>query len=157
MRHVAAFLLLLLLAPFTSGANLSITAAEVLPTSSTESTQGISGAVIAAGDVVWYDSSTTTWKLFDGNDTTANTGTPRIALTSALVAGQPITVATGQDMTIGATAAASTGVIYVASTTAGKMCPAADLATGNRVTVIGVGKATAKLQLVLSNSGVTYP
>jgi hypothetical protein len=157
MRRYLAAILLFCLAGFCSAANLAITAAEVLPTSSTESTQGISGAVISAGDVVWFDSSSTTWKLFDGNDTSNNTGTPRIALTSALVAGQPITVATGQDITIGATAAASTGIVYVASTTAGKMCPAADLATGNRVTVIGVGKATAKLQLVLNNSGVTYP
>jgi hypothetical protein len=157
MRHFLAAILLVCCAAFAPAANLAITAAEVLPTSSTESTQGISGAVIAAGDIVWFDSSSTTWKLFDGNDTSNNTGTPRVALTSALVAGQPITVATGQDITIGATAAASTGIVYVASTTAGKMCPAADLATGNRVTIIGVGKATAKLQLVLSNSGVTYP
>ncbi len=155
MRHIAALLLLCLLAPFASAANLSITAAEVLPTSDTVVTYGISGAAIAAGDVVWFDGSVQTWKLFDGNDTAANTGTPRVALSSALAAGQPISVATGGSITIGATAAATTGVIYVASTTPGKMAPAADLASGNRVTVIGVAKASNQLALVLANSGVT--
>lgn len=136
-------------------ANLAITATEVLAIASdTVITWGTAGAAISAGDVVYFDGSSQTWKLFDGNDTAANTATPRIALNSP-ASGQPIAVATGGNITIGATAAATTGLTYVASNTPGKMCPEADVSTGNRRTIIGVGKASNQLALVLVNTGVT--
>lgn len=135
-------------------ANLAITAAEVLPTALTQRRAGTAGAAISAGDVVYLDPVTQTYKLFDGNDTGANTYDPCIALNSA-AAGQPLGVAVGGDLTIGATAAAVTGTVYAAGIIAGKMMPVADLASGNRVTIIGVGKASNKLALILANSGVT--
>ncbi len=137
-------------------ANLSITAAEVLPvTGSTAIQYGIAGAAISAGDVCYFENSSATWKLFDSNDVAANTKTPAVALSSAAI-GQPLGLATGGDITIGATAAATTGDVYVASATAGKMAPAAQPeSSGSRLVVIGAAKGSNKMALILSNTGVT--
>ncbi len=136
--------------------DLAITATEVLPVSgSTILASGIAGAAITAGQAVYLDNATSTYKLFDANDTAANTKTPAIAMNSP-ASGQPITVATGGDIVIGATAAATVAKVYVASVTPGGIAPAAQPeATGARVVVIGVAKTGAKLVLILNNTGVT--
>ncbi len=134
---------------------LAITASQVLAiTDDTQVTFGTAGAAITAGQVCYLDPSTQTWKLFDGNDTAANTRTPRIAINSA-GSGQPIALATGGNLTLGAGAAPVAGTVYCADIVAGSIIPAADLASGNRVTIIGVGKASNQIALNLWNSGVT--
>jgi hypothetical protein len=135
-------------------ADLAPAAAEVLPTSTTILAAGIALEAINAGQPCYLDPTTRQYKLFDANDTSRNTETPAIAMNTA-AAGQPIRVATGGDITLGATAAPVAGTIYVASGTVGKIAPAADIVTGWRVNVLGVGKATNKLALILNNSGVT--
>lgn len=134
---------------------LAITASQVLAIADdTVVIWGTAGAAIAAGQVVYLDASTQTWKLFDGNDTAANTRTPRLAINSA-ASGQPVAVSAGGNITIGAAAAPTAGVVYCADIVAGGIIPAADLGSGNRVTIIGVGKASNQIALILWNSGVT--
>ncbi len=134
---------------------LVITASQVLAVADdTQIVFGTAGATITAGQLVYLDPATQTWKLFDGNDTAANTRTPRVAINSA-ASGQPIAVATGGNLTIGAGAAPVVGTVYAADIVPGSIIPVADLASGNRVTIVGVGKASNQLALVLWNSGVT--
>lgn len=49
------------------------------------------------------------------------------------------------------------GEIYVLSGTPGGICPEADLAPGDYVTVIGVGKTSSTIDLDIKRSGVQVP
>jgi hypothetical protein len=136
--------------------DLSITASQVLPDDTGSQAFGTAGTTITAGQVVYLDSATNTWKLFDANDTAANTASPGIALNGAS-SGQPVKVQTSGSPVIGAGAAPSVGVVYVASATPGGIAPSADIVTGWRVAILGVGAATNAIKLSISNSGQTKP
>jgi hypothetical protein len=47
------------------------------------------------------------------------------------------------------------GTIYVQSATAGGIAPAADLASGHHVTILGVATSTTNLEMCLTNSSAT--
>lgn len=120
--------------------DLVITAASVLPGTDTEGAQfeaGIAGASITAGQPVYLDSTTNTYKLADNNDTSAALSVVRGIALHAAATGQPLKIQTRGPITIGATVAS--GSVYVLSATAGGIAPVADLATGNRCTILGVG------------------
>lgn len=122
-------------------ADLSITAANVLPGAGAQISAFTAGANITAGQVVYYDSAAGTVKLADA-DASATAGAFGIALNGAS-AGQPVDVITGGYLTINAVGAK--GVTYYASTTAGGLCPFADLTTGDFATVVAVGVSTTSL------------
>lgn len=133
---------------------LSITASQVIPAADAPLSYGIAGATITAGQVVYLDPTTSSYKLFDANDTAANTKAPVIAVSGGS-AGQRITVQTGKDLTLGAAATMTVGLIYVAGAAPGDIAPAADLAQNWRTTVIGVATSASVIRLILSNSGAT--
>jgi hypothetical protein len=139
-------------------ADLSITATQVQPDTTSGVNNGYyAGATIAAGDVVYVDTSTSTWKLADTNDGGQSTATILgIALCGA-VSGQPVTVQVTGSPTLGAGAAPVVGTIYVLSATPGKIAPAADLATGWRTSIIGVGTTGNKIKLNIFLSGASVP
>ncbi len=132
--------------------DLSITATQVLPDANGATSSGLAGATITAGQAVYLDSATTSWKLFDCNDGAANTGTPGIALNGAS-SGQPIKVQMTGSPTLGAGAAPVLGKVYVASAAAGGIAPSADITTGWRTTILGVGGASNTLVMSVLNSG----
>ncbi|KEA07484.1 hypothetical protein [Rhizobium rhizogenes] len=112
---------------------------------------GTAGEAIVAGKPVYFDSTVNKWKLSDNN----GTGTRQvhgIALNGASL-NQPVSVAKGGDVTIGATLTA--GVAYYLSATAGGICPVADLTTGMDTILIGLAKSTTVLGIGISDSGVT--
>lgn len=123
-------------------ADLTVTASQVLPGAGARFADGTAGVAVTAGQVV-YQSTSDTMLLAD-----ADAGTPAaangrgIALNGASI-GQPVRIQTEGTITLGAGAAPVKGTIYVLSGTAGGICPAADLASGDRVTVLGVGGTTA--------------
>lgn len=135
-------------------ADISITAANVAASSNAVFVRDFkAGATITAGQVVYLDTSTTppTWKLGDAN----GSGTRRptgIALHASL-AGQPLVVQTGGDITIGATLTA--GLTYYLSDTAGGICPVADIGSGEDVVLIGIAKSTTVMNLIFNAPGVT--
>lgn len=133
-------------------ANLSITATNVIPASGYSYQDGIAGATIAAGETVYLDSATDTFKLADSNGTAAASAVRGIALHS-VVSGQPIRVVTGGTVAIGAVMTA--GVSYYQSATAGKLCPYADLTTNDRVVHVGYAATTGNLVLRIFETGVT--
>lgn len=128
--------------------DLSITAASVLAGTNAEIVRGHAGATITAGQAVYLDTASTgEWLLADSDSATVIArGSARfgIALNGA-ADGQPLAVQTGGDITIGATIVA--GVAYYLSDTPGALCPFADLATGDYVTLVGVAKSTTVLAL----------
>ena len=133
-------------------ADLTITAASVLPGSNAKKKTGTAGASITAGQTVYLDSSDNKYKLFDADSATAAARElAGIALNNA-ANGQPLTVQYEGDITIGATVVA--GVTYVGSDTAGGIMPTADVETGDYVTVIGIGISTTQIRMKLIASGV---
>lgn len=128
--------------------DLSITVAQVLPGSADTDVfvYGLAGATITAGQALYLDSVTSTYKPADANASQATAAVAGIATHGALT-GQPIKLQTAGDITLGAGAAPVVSVLYVVSATPGGIAPAADLASGYYTTVLGVGIAGSKLRL----------
>lgn len=135
-------------------ANLTITAASVVPgTGASIDRTKNAGAAITAGQSV-YLASDNTYKLTDADGAAALRPCNGIAVSNAAV-GQPVAVQTGGPITIGATVAV--GTMYAASATAGGVCPIADLTTGAYPTALGFATSTTVIQLNLNYSGVAIP
>lgn len=137
-------------------ADLSVTVAQVLPDTTGTYLDGIAGAAITAGQAVYVDSTTRTVKLADANASALTAAAKGIALHGALT-GQPIRAQRTGTPTIGAAAAPVVGTIYVVSATAGGICPAADLATGHYVTILGVGVTGNKLKMSINVTATAVP
>jgi hypothetical protein len=139
-------------------ANLTITAAEVLQSSTGRVSPGVCGETLAAGDVVYKDSGDSNkLKLGDSNHSTTAKSVIVGIMVNGGAAGQPADYCSKDSgFTIGTTAAPVAGEVYCLSTTAGKLCPLSDFGTANtaRVSIIGVGKAAGGLNLSILNSGV---
>jgi len=135
-------------------ADLTITVTQIVPGSDAQLAYGTAGATITAGQAVYLDAATSTWKLFDANDTATNTYTPGLALNGASST-QAITVQMGGSLTLGAGAAPVLSTIYIASATPGGIAPAADLTSGWVTTILGVGGATNNLKMKVYTSGST--
>ena len=134
-------------------ADLTITAANVVPGADAKLELGFSGGTIVAGKAVYLDGADNKWKLADNNAATAVERKARgIALTGSS-ANQPVVVQLpGGDITIGA--ALTQGVAYYLSATAGGICPVADLSAGMYPQIIGVAKSATVLQLDFTSPGV---
>lgn len=136
-------------------ADLTITAASVVPGSNAViNRQYMAGASVTAGQPVYLDAATNTWKLADANGSAATAEALGVALHAAS-SGQPLAVQTAGDITIGATVAV--GTIYVLSATAGGIAPSADGATGWYTTILGVATTAAIIRLAPNISGVAKP
>lgn len=123
-------------------ADLTVTAANVLFTSGQRENAYNAGASVTAGQAVYFDTTTSTWKLAqcDGTAAEAGSGGVGIALHAA-GNGQPLAVAlNGSLINIGATT--SKAVTYFVSAAAGGVAPQADLVSTNRITRLGYATAT---------------
>ena len=136
-------------------ADATVTAANVQPvttgTNQTKIASVTAGATITAGQSV-YKNSSGTWALADA-DASAETAGQRgvgVALNGAS-SSQPLDVATGGEYDPGFTA--TEGVMYVLSGTAGGVAPSADLATGDWVTILGVGNSSGNIDLICKYFG----
>ena len=130
---------------------LSITATSVVQGSNAVTEAGLAGAAITAGQVVYRDDTSRKFLLADSVSATAATRRPLgIALNGAAL-NQPVVVQKAGDVTIGA--ALTAGVVYYLSGTAGGICPAADLASGDYPCVIGMAKTTAVLTIDIQTTG----
>ena len=100
--------------------DFAITASQVLPGTDAAATfeNGIAGAALTAGQPVFLDAATNTYRPADTNATAPEAVVRGIALHAAAV-GQPIRVQTGGTLTIGAGAAIPVGGVVVLSATPG--------------------------------------
>lgn len=132
-------------------ADLSITAANVVAGSGAKKTTGTAGASVTAGQVVYLDSATNTYKLADTDSATAAVRSPAGIALHAASANQPLTVLTTGPITIGATVAV--GDVYYLSGTAGGLAPAADVAAGDYPCIIGICTSTTVLDVKIHEAG----
>lgn len=131
--------------------DLSITAANVVAGGGARLAHGTAGATITAGQVVYRDPTTGKYMLADNDSATAAAiDAAGIALNGAADK-QPLAVATRGPVTIGATLTAGTD--YWLSSTAGGICPRADLGAGDTAVLIGVATSTSVLEVDIRNSG----
>lgn len=134
--------------------DLVITPANVKAGSNVSREDGIAGATILAGQVVYLNATTGKYGLADNNaPTPPEIKTPRgIALNGASL-DQPIAVHKAGDITIGATLVA--GTEYYLGDTPGGICPRADLIATETVTILGLAVSTTVLRVNIQMSGVT--
>ncbi len=134
-------------------ADLSITAANVVAGSNASVTHGTAGATITAGQPVYREAATGKFKLADSNSGTAEAKTAFGIALHASLANQPLAVASSGEITIGATL--TPGSPYYLSETPGGIQPAADLASGENVCLLGLAKSATVLTLRIQAPGVT--
>jgi hypothetical protein len=131
-------------------ADLTITAASVIAGSGTIE-RGTAGATITAGQVVYKSAGK--YQLADNDSATAAAKSPRGIALNGGSDGQPMSIMTSGSITIGATLTA--GTAYYLSSTAGGICPLADVISGDNVVLLGVASSTTVLKLNITDSGVT--
>lgn len=136
-----------LLATPLGAADFSVTAATVLASTSGQVSEGVAGAAITAGQVVYADAADSgKIKLADNNDTAVKSIVKGIAITSAPGAGQPVKYCTKDaSFTPGFTVAAGQPVFL--SGTAGGLCPFADLSAPMVGVFVGIGIGANKINL----------
>lgn len=136
-------------------ADITVTAASVVPGSDAVIDRGgTAGATITAGQVVYKEAASGTYKLADANSATAEVRQPDGIALNGASANQPIAVQTGGSITIGATVVAGTTYV-LSSATAGGIAPQADLTTGDDVVILGVATSTSAIKVSIVVSGVT--
>jgi hypothetical protein len=132
-------------------ADLSITAANVVPGVGAKIRNGTAGAAVTAGQVVYLDPADSRFKLADCDNASATVRNAYgIALHAAAI-GQPLAVQYAGELTMGATLAA--GVAYYLSPNAGGIAPVADIASGDHTVIIGMAKTTAIMTVGIRASG----
>jgi hypothetical protein len=133
-------------------ADLTITASSVVAGSGAKKTTGTAGASITAGQTVYLDSATNTYKLADCDSATAAVRSPAGIALHAASSSQPLTILTSGPVTIGASVTA--GVAYYLSATPGGICPVADLATGDYPVILGLATSTTVIDIDIQEAGV---
>jgi hypothetical protein len=127
-------------------ADLTITAANVVAGTGAIIENGVAGATITAGQVVYLDeASTGRYLLSDTDSATSAVRVPRGIALHAASNGQPLAICKSGLLTIGATVAA--GVAYYLSGTAGGICPVADVAPGDYTSIIGMGYSVTQIKV----------
>lgn len=112
---------------------------------------GDAGATIAAGQVVYFDAATVSYKLAHAVTSSATAAARGIALNSA-IAGQPIEVMQKGVLTCSGLTAGRTYAL--SGTTAGAIAPDADMEAAStwRNSQIGVALSATKLKVAINNS-----
>ena len=136
-------------------ADITVTPASVVPAAACLQRSGIAGEAILAGQSIALSSVDGKYYKADNNGAAAIQRCDGVALNSAPGAGQPVNFITQGGFNPGATVVV--GTIYVVSTTPGGICPAADLASGSKVCIIGVGTTASNIDTLLHNSGASVP
>jgi hypothetical protein len=127
-------------------ADISITAASVLASTSASTNEGFAGATITAGQSLYLDTVTNTLKLADADGTSPINTIAGIALNGAS-SGQPVKYAIKDaSFTLGATLLAG-DVVYLSDTPGGLTSTIAELEAGDKVIVVGVMTTTTLMNL----------
>lgn len=133
-------------------ADISITAANVLPGSNARTEDGVAGETITAGQLVYRAAATGKFMKADANGATEAKAVRGVALNGASN-GQPLRIQKKGLITIGGTLTA--GVSYYLSDTPGGLAPLADVGSGEDFTFVGIATTTAILNLNPTASGVS--
>lgn len=129
-------------------ADITVTAANVVPSTGAVTERGTAGETIAAGKFVEKDPTTKKYMLADSNSGTKSVQRGRgIALNSASL-DQALVVQTAGNINLGATLVK--GTTYALSETPGGIQPTTDLASGEFVTILGTAISASILKMAIN-------
>lgn len=130
-----------------------VTPANVLASGQAQTSTGIAGASITAGQALCQDVDGTL-KLYDANGAAPLNAMRGIALHASLP-GQPIVYARSDpDFQPGFAIAGVGDTIIGSATTPGSLCPESDKASGWFITNVGIATSTTKMKLSILAAGV---
>lgn len=132
-------------------ADLTITAANVIPASDTPIGEGTAGGTIVAGNPLYIDAADSNKLKPCDSTSAAKAACVGIAVNSAS-SGQPVKYARAQTVAMGSVF--TVGAIFVVSENAGGIAPIADLGSAEFVTIIGVATSATELYIGIVASGV---
>lgn len=136
-----ALLTLLSLVPAARAVDLTITAANVVPSASATTIRRVAAVAVTAGQLVYVESATNQLKLADCDSASAEVRkVAGIAVTSGAIGTMISVVVKDPALVLGATTAK--GTIYTLSATGGGIAPVADITTGWYPHVIALGIST---------------
>lgn len=131
MKSLFSFTLLLAVsAASLCASDLSITAGSIIPGLNAHTDTGIAGATITAGQLVYLETSSNTWKVADADASAATANVGGLALSAATSGQEFIYLFRDDNLTLGATMSMTHPGIYCLSSNAGAICPVADLSSG---------------------------
>ena len=134
--------------------DVAVTAGNVAPGSDAGlDVTGVAGAALTAGQVVYYDSTNDEYLVADTETSSTTANAAGVVVCTAADTQRCVVQKTGQ-IDMGGTTVV--GTVYVLSVT-GNIAPAADLATADWVTVIGIGVTATDIKLGINASGVQVP
>ena len=131
-------------------ADITITPASVVQSTSAFAETGTFGETVTAGQAVYKKAADGKFWLAQCDDA-AMDDCYGIALNGGS-ANQPATIQIRGNITIGGTVAV--GTVYALSAVFGGICPIADIVSTNYVTLIGVGISTTVIQMALLTTGI---
>lgn len=144
MKHLLLSLLLVVTASLKA-TDLSITAANVIPSSGAVFQTATAGQTIVAGQLVYKLAADRKVYLADCDSATAAVrDCVGIAATSS-AAGAPCTYIVEDPALAVAASGLTNGTIYVLSATAGGLAPSADLTTGWYPTIVAIAKSATTI------------
>jgi len=129
MNLLRSLLLMLCFCTALAASDLSITATSVKASTTALTKTGTAGVAVTAGQVVYYDSATRTYKLAKA-DALGTSNAEGIALHAA-AANQPLRIVLADDNFTPGVSATEGTLLAVSAANAGGIAPVADLATGN--------------------------
>lgn len=138
-------------------ADLTITPANVQRSGNTGVYRAVQyGEAIDAGDAVYQSSADQKYYKTDANDPAkpANTGEAAIAVASATTDQQGVIARSNATLDLGAGVMTAGTVLVLSSANTGGIAPAADLAVGADLTIVGYAQTDALLNLTLDATGV---
>ena len=130
-------------------ADLTITAANVVPQAGSTIKSATAGVAIAAGQPIYINTTTNQAELADAN-ALASAEVAGIAVNSA-AAGQPVSYVSNGPVALGSVL--TTGAVYVLSSTAGGLAPVADLSSTEYTSILGVASSATVLAVKINNTG----
>lgn len=137
-------------------ADITITAASVVPSSGATKIPGTAGATIAAGELVYKDAADSKYKLADGNSGTSGVRAVEGIAANSASAGQPISIITNDpDLAVG-THGVTIGEPLFLSNTPGKIMPYADIAAGNYTACVAMAKTSTTISFKVHAPNVVH-
>jgi hypothetical protein len=136
-------------------ADLSLTAANIVPSVNATKASGTAGEALAAGDLIYKKASDGFYYKADANDSTK---VPVVGMAACSAAtAQPFFFYTADSALEVGSHSAGIGTPLFSSATAGKICPAADLSTSMRTQLIGITTTATKINFAIVDGGVVIP